>query len=142
MLGIVAGIAGGLPPLRLPKRRERKPDPAAEAAAIAKRARKSAKRAEDERRTAAGRVHLWVRLRPRRAFWDWCEWRIRNGEWHVRNDSAIGEPRWRIRSRERRALPGMERPWFARYKGCRRLYTLIRRVGRGRFRALLLRGAL
>lgn len=82
-----------------------------EAAAIAKRARRAAKRADDERRTDAGRAPLWVRLRPRRAFWDWCEWRIRNGEWHVRNGSTIGEPRWRIRARERRALPGMERPW-------------------------------
>lgn len=69
-------------------------------AAIAKRARRAARRAEDERRTAAGRAPLWVRLRPRRAFWDWCEWRIRNG-------STIGEPRWRIRSRERRANPAL-----------------------------------
>lgn len=107
-----------------------------EAAAIAKRARRAAKRAEDERRTAAGRAPLWVRLRPRRAFWDWCEWRIRTG-----SPTAV-EPRWRIRSRERRALPGMERPWHARYKGWRNLYTLIRRVGQGRFRALVLRGAL
>lgn len=30
----------------------------------------------------------------------------------------------------------------ARYKGWRNLYTLIRRVGQGRFRALVLRGAL
>lgn len=55
VLGIVAGIAGGLPPLRLRKRRKRKPDPVAEAAAAAKRTRKAAKRAEDERRTAEGR---------------------------------------------------------------------------------------
>lgn len=105
MLGIAAGIAGGLPPLHLPKRRERKPDPVAEAAAIAKRARKAAKRADDERRTAEGRsrdpVQPW--RRGPMGMWDW---------------PAIGhqlpDPQWRIRSRKRRALPGMERPWWAR----------------------------
>lgn len=76
-------------------------DDAAEEAAIAKRARRAAKRAEDERRTAAGRAPLWVRLRPRRAFWDWCEWRIRTGS------PTVVEPRWRIRSRERRANPAL-----------------------------------
>lgn len=71
-------------------------------AAIAKRARRAAERAEDERRTAEGRSRElnqpW--RRGPMGLWDW---------------TAVGQPvpspQWRIRSRERRALPGMERPW-------------------------------
>lgn len=110
VLGIVAGIAGGLPPLRLRKRRKRKPDPVAEAAAAAKRARRAAKRAEDERRTAEGReyaargVHAgdgdWTKRRG--GFWD------KRAVW-----PDLFEPRWRIRAHARRARPGAERPWWA-----------------------------
>ena len=104
VIAIAAGIAGGLLPPHPPKRRERKPDPVAEAAAIAKRARRAAKRAEDERRTAEGRSRElnqpW--RRGPMGLWDW---------------TAVGQPvpspQWRIRSRERRALPRMERPWWA-----------------------------
>lgn len=116
MLGIAAGIAGGLPPLRLPKRRERKPDPVAEAAAIAKRARKAAKRAEDERRTAEGRANAYPAPRSGYGYWDAPEGIL----------AELAETtNWRIRSRERRALPGMERPW-----------KITRRLTQGRVRAL------
>ena len=133
VLGIAAGIAGGLPPLRLPKRRERKPDPVAEAAAIAKRARKAAKRAEDERRTAEGRANAYPAPRYGYGYWDAPEGIL----------AELAETtNWRIRSRERRALPGMERPWFARYRGGLLLHTIIRHIGFGRARAMLVRGAL
>ena len=142
VIAIAAGIAGGLPPLHLPKRRERQPDPVAEAAAIAKRARRAAKRAEDERRTAEGRASYTPpeKLGFERSGW-FTGWSVRLAQW----DGAPYEmewPRWRIRSRERRALPGMERPWFARYRGGLLLHTIIRHIGFGRARAMLVRGAL
>ena len=115
--------------------------------AESKRARRAAKRAEDERRTARGkwlsgnRAEEGIALAPDgedvpSGFWD----AVASGfTW---DDYEAPLPQWKWRSCERRALPGMERPWFARYKGWRNLYTLIRRVGQGRFRALVLRGAL
>lgn len=124
-----------------------------EAAAIAKRDRKAAKRAEDERRTAEGRATYTP---PAKLGWRTVRWadgsssyEMAAGWWDAVASGFAGWPdyeaplpQWKWRYRERRALPGMERPWFARYKGCQRLYTLIRRVGQGRFRALVLRGVL
>lgn len=72
-------------------------DDAAEEAAIAKRARRAAKRAEDERRTAEGRSRElnqpW--RRGPMGLWDWPA------------IVQLPDPQWRIRSRERRANPAL-----------------------------------
>lgn len=118
-------------------------DTAIRHAAIAKRARKAAKRDEDARRTTEGRARYREpsKLGFRHTGW-FTGWSIRLAQWDGAPYTDADWPRWRIRYRDRRALPGMGRPWHAKYKGRRKLWSLIREVGLGRFHALLRRGAL
>ena len=67
-------------------------------AAIAKRARRAARRAEDERRTAAGRAWSYPATRSGYGYWDAPEGILAE---------LADTTRWRIRSRERRANPAL-----------------------------------
>lgn len=87
-------------------------------AADAKRTRKAAKRVEDAHRTARGkwlsgnRAEEGITLAPDgedvpSGFWD----AVASGfTW---DDYEAPLPQWKWRALERRALPGMERPWWA-----------------------------
>lgn len=120
VLAITAALGGGLPPFPHWKRRlAMVPNPQRQEAAVAKRARKAAKRASDAERTAEGRVSRFCDTShmSERGARVWGQSlhiprRVLLGQWDFRSLIAAtnggevnADTNWRLRLNARRSLP-------------------------------------